>query len=91
MGELFRQIQPDTPLAWNGERMVASQSGALEAEQFHRYFIARELCRGMDVLDVASGEGYGSAFLVQTARSVVGVEIDLQSVDHATRTYRSPN
>lgn len=91
MSELFRQVQPDTPLTWTGERMVTSQSGAIGAEHFHRYFIARELCRSMDVLDAASGEGYGSAFLSQTARRVVGVEIDPQSVEHAASTYRSSN
>jgi len=91
MGELFRQIQPETSLPWTGERMVTSLDGAIEAEHYHRYFLARELCRGKDVLDVASGEGYGSAFLAQTARSVVGVEIDPASVEHACRVYQASN
>jgi SAM-dependent methyltransferase len=91
MGELFRQIQPEAPLPWTGERMVTGLTGAIEAEHYHRYFLARELCRGKDVLDVASGEGYGSAFLAQTARSVVGVELDPASVEHAAHEYRSAN
>jgi SAM-dependent methyltransferase len=91
MGELFRQIQPETSLAWTGERLVTSQDDAIEAEHYHRYFLARELCRGKAVLDVASGEGYGSAFLAQTANSVVGVEIDPASVEHASQEYRAAN
>src|ERR1019366_1029954 len=91
MGELFRQIQPEASLPWTGERMVTGLTGAIEAEHYHRYFLARELCRGKDVLDVASGEGYGSAFLAQTARSVVGVELDPASVEHAAHEYRSAN
>src|SRR5271157_786159 len=91
MGELFRRLQTGTPLAWTGERMVPGQTGAIEAEHFHRYFLARELCRGMDVLDVASGECYGSAFLAQTARRVIGVEVDPATVEHATREYQSAN
>ncbi len=91
MGELFRQIQPEALLPWTGERMVTGLTGAIEAEHYHRYFLARELCRGKDVLDVASGEGYGSAFLAQTARSVVGVELDPASVEHAAHEYRSAN
>ncbi len=91
MGELFRQLQPETPLAWTGERMVTELTGAIEAEHYHRYFLARELCRGKDVLDVASGEGYGSAFLAQTARSVVGVDLDPASVEHAAGEYRAAN
>jgi ubiquinone/menaquinone biosynthesis C-methylase UbiE len=91
MGELFRQTQPSAPFAWTGERMVTDQTGAIEAEHYHRYFLARELCRGKDVLDVASGEGYGSALLSQTAKSVVGVEIDPKCVEHAAHEYRAAN
>lgn len=91
MGELFRQILPATPFPWTGERMVTGQTGPIEAEHYHRYFLARELSRAKDVLDVASGEGYGSAFLAQTARSVVGIDIDPASVEHAAREYRSAN
>jgi ubiquinone/menaquinone biosynthesis C-methylase UbiE len=91
MGELFRQIRPATSIEWTGERMVPGQTGAIEAEHFHRYFLARELCRGKDVLDVASGEGYGASFLAQTARSVVGVELDSTSVEHANQEYGAPN
>lgn len=91
MGELFRQVRPGNPLAWTGERMVPGQTGAIEAEHYHRYFLAREMCRGKDVLDVASGEGYGAAFLSQTSRSVVGVELDLTAVEHATREYSASN
>jgi len=91
VGELFRQILPETPFPWTGERMVTGQTGAIEAEHFHRYFLARELCRGKEVLDVASGEGYGAAFLAQTARMVVGVEIDPRCVEYAISTYRSHN
>ena len=46
-------------------------------------------CAGKDVLDIASGEGYGSAAIGQIARSVVGVDIDTASVDHANRSYGS--
>ena len=85
MGELFRRDRPQTPLTWTGERLVSSISGLIEDEHLHRYLLARELCRGKDVLDVASGEGYGTALLSQTANSAVGVEIDAVAVEHACR------
>src|SRR5271165_1539742 len=87
MGELFRQVHTDTRLTWTGERMVPGQTGAIEAEHFHRYCLARDLCRGLDVLDVASGEGYGSTILAGVARSVIGVDIDEGSVAHAREAY----
>jgi len=91
MGELFRQTRPENAFPFTGERMVPGQTGAIEAEHLHRYFLARSLCRDKDVLDIASGEGYGSAFLAQTARSVIGVDLDAESVKHACSTYRSAN
>ena len=60
-------------------------------EHLHRYLLARHLTRGLDVLDIASGEGYGSAILAQTAHSVIGVEIDRVTVEHAKDAYAAQN
>ena len=91
MGELFRRHQPKTALDWTGERLVTGVDGAIENEHLHRYFLARELCRGKDVLDVGSGEGYGAALLAQTAQRVIGVDVDPVSVEHSSHSYQSPN
>ena len=91
MGEIFERALPATPLEWTGERFTTATYGQVEIEHLHRYFLARDLCRGLDVMDVASGEGYGTALLAQTARSVIGVEISEEAVAHATSSYKSPN
>jgi GT2 family glycosyltransferase/SAM-dependent methyltransferase len=91
MGEIFERVMPLTALEWTGERLTTAVGGQVEIEHLHRYFLARHMCRGMDVLDVASGEGYGSAFLAQTARSVVGIELSVQSATHAKASYHAPN
>ncbi len=96
MGELFRQARPLQAFAWTGERFVTGDAGIggdgrIEMEHLHRYFLARQLCHGKSVLDVASGEGYGSAILAQTADRVVGVELDHAAVEYASRTYTSAN
>lgn len=83
--------QAPTPLAFTGERMTTAMDGQIALEHYHRYCLARDLCVDRDVLDVASGEGYGAALLAGVARSVVGVEIDQASVDHARHAYRQPN
>lgn len=87
----FRVLRPDTALAFTGERMTTAVEGQIEFEHLHRYCLARDLCAGRDVLDVASGEGYGAAILAGPARSVVGVEIDPASVAHARTAYALPN
>jgi SAM-dependent methyltransferase len=45
------------------------------------------LVKGKKVLDIASGEGYGSFLLSQQATKVTGVDIDATSVHHAHKKY----
>ncbi|QIB34485.1 class I SAM-dependent methyltransferase [Ancylobacter pratisalsi] len=52
-------------------------------ERLHLYALAREFCRGYDVLDVDCGEGDGSALLAQVARSVVGVDPSPEAIAKA--------
>lgn len=78
-------------MKFTGERYVPSVGGDIELEHTHRYQLAAEFVRGKDVLDIASGEGYGSAYLAQHARRVVGVDIDPVSIDHAKQNYALPN
>jgi SAM-dependent methyltransferase len=87
----FRLAPPSKPLEFTGERMTSAIEGQIEHERLHRYCLARDLCLGLDVLDVASGEGYGSAILAGVARSVVGVDIDEGSVAHAREAYHLEN
>ncbi len=91
MGEIFEKVAPVRSLAWTGERLTSETGGQVEIEHLHRYFFARSLCRGLDVLDIASGEGYGAALLAQVARQVVGVEISAEAVAHAQAAYHRPN
>jgi SAM-dependent methyltransferase len=74
MGEIFRRESAEHPEPFTGERLTTAIGGQVQVEHYHRYLFSRSLARGLDVLDVASGEGYGSALLAQVARSVVGVE-----------------
>lgn len=53
----------------------------LAAEHVARYAMAAGSCRGRRVLDVACGEGYGSAMLAAAgAAAVVGVDISAEAV-----------
>ena len=90
MGELIKREGASNPLAFSGERLTSAISGQVEVEHYHRYLLARDFCRGKDVLDVASGEGYGTAFLAQVARSAIGIEIDPASVEAARREFPNP-
>jgi ubiquinone/menaquinone biosynthesis C-methylase UbiE len=91
MGEIFVRELPAKPLRFTGERMTSDAEGQIEYEHIHRYLFARQLVRDRDVLDLASGEGYGSALLAQTACRVIGVDIAEDAVRHAALSYRKPN
>ena len=81
----------NAPLPWTGERYVPEIGGPIELEHLHRYMLAASLVRGKRVLDIASGEGYGSDLLALSARSVFGVDISEEAVAHAGSRYRRPN
>jgi ubiquinone/menaquinone biosynthesis C-methylase UbiE/glycosyltransferase involved in cell wall biosynthesis len=81
----------ESHLPWTGERYVPGVTGEIELEHVHRYLLAREYADNKDVLDIACGEGFGSAILGETARSVVGVDIAPEAVKHAATRYRSQN
>ena len=52
-----------------------SEDRELAIEHLQRYNTIRPLVAGKDVLDIASGEGYGSSILASKATSVTGVDI----------------
>jgi O-antigen biosynthesis protein len=75
-------------LVFTGERFIPHQTDPLLAlEHYHRYFFASRFSQGKRVIDFASGEGYGSAFLSSKAQSVIGIDIDAAAVMHAQRKY----
>jgi SAM-dependent methyltransferase len=47
--------------------------------------------RGLRVVDLACGEGYGSAVLAASAAEVVGVDANPEAHEHASARYRQPN
>jgi SAM-dependent methyltransferase len=79
------------PLPFTGERLTSALSGQTQIEHYHRYLFARSLARGRDVLDVAAGEGYGTALLAQVARRTVGVEFDGAAVRSAGANFTRSN
>ena len=82
-------------LEFTGERFVpeveADHAADITTEHLHRYLIARELASGKVVLDIACGEGYGSAMLAGVASRVIGVDISEEAVAHARRKYVNDN
>lgn len=81
--------EPVGPMVETGERMVpeSSHQGNF-LEHISRYRFALSFVPGKRVLDIACGEGYGTAALARAgAAQIVGVDIDAATVEHARRKY----
>jgi glycosyltransferase involved in cell wall biosynthesis/SAM-dependent methyltransferase len=78
-------------LEFTGERFTPEQSGPIAHEHLHRYLFALQFCEGKRVLDVASGEGYGTYLLSRAASSVEGLDVSDAAVAHAAGRYRADN
>lgn len=76
-------------IEFTGERYVPTEAGDMRYEHWHRYGWAAEVLSGLDVLDIACGEGYGSNILAQCAKTVTGVDISSEAVAHACDAYGS--
>jgi ubiquinone/menaquinone biosynthesis C-methylase UbiE len=74
-------------LPFTGERFVPGTPGEIWIEHWHRYHFAARWAAGRRVLDVACGEGYGSALLARHAREVTGVDVSAAAVAHARKAY----
>jgi SAM-dependent methyltransferase len=76
-------------LAFTGERFVPGTKGEIWIEHWHRYHFAARWCEGKRVLDVACGEGYGTALLARHAAHVTGADISAEAIAHARSRYAS--
>ena len=80
------------PLSLTGERTLPD----VPAENYwYRRHLAvyrwvANRCRGLDVVDMACGEGYGTAVLAQRAARVTGVDANPEAHEHARLKYSRP-
>lgn len=89
--DIVRFMTPVERLEYTGERFTSGQGGPIEHEHRHRYLVAASICEGKEVLDIASGEGFGSAYLASVASHVTGVDVSPEAVAFARRNYAAAN
>ena len=81
------------PLELTGERTLPDVPA--ENYWYRRHLVVYEWIAartaGARVLDMACGEGYGSAVLACTAAAVLGVDANPEAHEHARLRYRAPN
>jgi 2-polyprenyl-3-methyl-5-hydroxy-6-metoxy-1,4-benzoquinol methylase len=81
------------PLELTGERTLPDVPE--ENYWFRRHLVVyewiAERVEGLDVVDMACGEGYGADVLARRARSVTGVDANPDAHEHARLRYRREN
>ena len=78
-------------LPMTGERYIPGMLGDIVLEHMHRYVLTLDLVKNKNVLDIASGEGYGSYLLASVATHVTGVDINSDAIEYARQKYQLPN
>lgn len=76
---------------WTGERLETFIKDQTSIEHLHRYAVALDLVKDKIVLDIASGEGYGTHLLSFRAKIIKGVDIDVSSIKKAKLKYKRNN
>jgi SAM-dependent methyltransferase len=94
VAEYTQQNQPDgvPPLSLTGERTLPDVP---EENYWYRRHLAvyqwiAERVRGLDVVDMACGEGYGTDVLATRAARVTGVDANPEAHEHAKAKYTKP-
>lgn len=75
------------------ERMVPAKhkGSGIYGEHIARYQAATGIVKGKIVLDIASGSGYGSHILAQSAKEVIGVDVSKDAIEYSKKYYASNN
>lgn len=74
-----------------GERLFPGIENKTTVEHLHRYAFALGFTSNKVVLDIASGEGYGSDLLSKNAQFVYGVDISSEAIQHSKEKYNISN
>lgn len=78
---------------FTGERYIPADctDAEIRIEHTQRYIFAIEWVNGKIVLDAACGEGYGSNILSGYAKTVIGLDLDDNTIKNAEEKYASDN
>jgi len=94
VAEYIQQNQPEgvPALSLTGERTLPDVPA--ENYWYRRHLVVYEWiaarCAGLDVVDMACGEGYGTDVLARRAARVTGVDANPEAHDHARLKYTRP-
>ena len=81
-------------LLFTGERampLAPNMDEQVMREHWARCRYTEPLIKGNNVLDVACGSGYGSNLLAQTAKTIIGGDIEKETIEYCKEKYQRDN
>lgn len=77
---------------YSGERFVPGiEDEKLAIEHMQRYLSIVSAISNKNVVDIACGEGYGTAILAEKASTIIGIDIDKEAIARAREKYQKHN
>ncbi|MBJ7880583.1 class I SAM-dependent methyltransferase [Gelidibacter salicanalis] len=76
---------------WSGERLETFIYTRDTIDHIHRYALVSSFIENKIILDIASGEGYGSNLMSEKASFVYGVDLDEMTITEARQKYKNKN
>jgi len=75
-----------------GERIILEkETPAMIARHYCAYKFAEDYIRGKKVLDIGCGEGYGTYYLSEFAKDILGLDYDKAVINYAKDKYQKEN
>jgi 2-polyprenyl-3-methyl-5-hydroxy-6-metoxy-1,4-benzoquinol methylase len=80
----------DAKERFTGERFIPGvEDDEITIEHYQRYESILDIVKGKVVVDAACGEGYGTSVIGSVASSVLGIDIDEETVAYAKKKYEN--
>lgn len=83
-------------MQFTGERIIpeleiCGKRSRIYKQHIARYMFAKKYCDNKTVLDIGCGVGFGCAYLANFARTITGIDKDIEAIYHAEHFYSADN
>jgi len=76
--------------SWDQDSAFPALGGPFFEEHLARYRFCQQFVQDKEVLELACGKGYGSHLLAHTAKRVLAIDLNEESLDFANQNYKHP-
>jgi len=83
-------VKGNEKIEFTGERLLLeSMKPSILKEHLERYYFAKGFVKNKNVLDIASGTGYGTNILSEVSKTVCGGDISKEAIKLAKKSFNN--